>query len=52
VNPDGEKRIEAARAKLEEAGGLKDYAYLRRRGAKDAYGLYRIENPYNIPGRR
>ncbi len=31
---------EAARAKLEEAGGLKDYAYLRRRGAKDALGLY------------
>jgi hypothetical protein len=40
VNPDGEKRIEAARAKLEEAGGLKDYAYMRRRGAKDALGLY------------
>jgi hypothetical protein len=40
VNPDGEKRIEAARAKLEEARGVKDYAYLRRRGAKDALGLY------------
>jgi hypothetical protein len=46
VNPDGEKRIEKARGALQEAGGLKDYAYMRRRGAKDAYGLYRQQNPY------
>jgi hypothetical protein len=51
VNPDGEKRIEAARAKLQEAGGLKDHSYLRRRGAKDVLGLYRQQNPYNIPTR-
>jgi len=31
---------EEARAKLEGVGGLKDYAYLRRRGARDALGLY------------
>ena len=51
VNPDGEQRIEKARKTLEEAGGLKDYAYMRRRGAKDSYGLYRIQNPYNVPTR-
>ncbi len=48
ANPDGEKRIEAARAKLEEAGGLKDYSYMRRRGAKDALGLYQRQTPYNV----
>jgi hypothetical protein len=52
VSPDGEKKIEAARAKLDEAGGLKDYAYMLRRGAKDVLGLYRQRNPYNIPTRR
>jgi hypothetical protein len=51
VNPDGEKRIEAARKALQEAGGLKDHSYLRRRGAKDALGLYRQQNPYNVPTR-
>jgi hypothetical protein len=51
VNPDGEKRIEAARKGLQEAGGLKDYAYMRRRGAKDAYGLYRQQNPYSFTTR-
>jgi hypothetical protein len=51
VDPDGEKRIEKAREALREAGGIKDYAYVRRRGAKDAYGLYRQQNPYNVPTR-
>jgi hypothetical protein len=51
LNPDGEKKVEAARKALEEAGGLKDYAYIRRRGVKDVLGLYRQQNPYNIPTR-
>ena len=46
ANPDGEKRIETARKALQEAGGLKDYAYMRRRGAKDALGLYLQQRGY------
>lgn len=48
VDPDGEKRTEKAREALQEAGGLKDYAYMRRRGAKDAYELYRQQAPYGF----
>jgi hypothetical protein len=51
VNPDGEEKVEKARGALQEAGGLKDYAYMRRRGAKDVLGLYRQQNPYNVPTR-
>ena len=48
ANPDAEKRIEAARKALQEAGGLKDYSYMRRRGAKDALGLYQLQAGYNV----
>ncbi len=40
LDPDGEKKREAARKAVEESRSLKDAAYLRRRGAKSAVGLY------------
>jgi hypothetical protein len=50
LNPDAHKRVESAQKKLDELGGLKDYAYLRRRGAKNALELYTMQT-YNTPGR-
>ena len=52
VDPDGEKRREKVRKTIEEAHELKDHVYLRRRGAKDALGLYGLQTQYNIPTRR
>ena len=49
ASPDAEKRIEAAREALREAGGLKDYAYMRRRGARDALELYQRQ-AYRVAG--
>jgi hypothetical protein len=40
LNPDGERKTERARERLQEAQGIKDYAYLRRRGASNAGDLY------------
>ena len=50
MDPDGEKRRERARRALEEAHGDKDYAYLRRRGARDIAELYAMQSGYNRPG--
>ncbi len=49
ASPDAERRIEAAREALREAGGLKDYAYMRRRGARDALELYQRQ-AYRVAG--
>jgi hypothetical protein len=40
LDPEGAARRERAKAELEEARGLKDYAYYRRNGARDAVELY------------
>lgn len=40
LTPEGAKRTAAARKAVEEARSLKDYAYLRRRGAKSVVQLY------------
>lgn len=40
ADPEGKKRAERAREALEEARRLREEAYYRRRGVKDAYGLY------------
>ena len=40
LDPEAERRLAAARQAHEEAQGLQERAYLARRGATDAYGLY------------
>ncbi len=40
LDPEGVKRREKARASLEEARELKNYAHYRKHGAKDAAELY------------
>jgi len=38
--PKGAQKLEGARAELEEARGMKDYAHLRRNGARDPVELH------------
>ena len=40
LDPEGAKKREVARAQLEEARGLEDYAHLRRNGARDPVELH------------
>jgi hypothetical protein len=40
LDPEGARKLEGARAELEEARGLKDYAHLRRNGARDPVELH------------
>jgi hypothetical protein len=49
LDPDGEKKREAARKAVEESRSLKDAAYLRRRGARSAGELY-LKEKYRRAG--
>ncbi len=40
LDPEGAKKLEGARAELEEARGLRDYARLRRNGARGPVELH------------
>lgn len=44
LDPDGERKKEQAREAVQEAKGLKELAYYRRRGVSDAAGLHIREN--------
>jgi hypothetical protein len=40
LDPEGARKLEVAQAELEEARGLRDYAHLRRNGARDPVELH------------
>jgi hypothetical protein len=47
--PDQERKVAQAREVLEQARGLEEMAYYRRRGVTDAYGLY-AQGAYGTSG--
>lgn len=50
LDPDGERKTARARERLQEARGVKDYAYLRRRGASNAAELYMSQSYGHVVG--